>query len=417
MRILMNGFNLEYIQKLRIHELRDFARQVGVSSPTTMKKEELIEKILEIIGNESGSQEKNEKEPFDFFALLTSPDSDIINDVIAKSVVKSEGNYTDTNYLDNTLVVKKNNFINPNAPYSYPTNDFISFNFQLSQGKPTICGDISEAEGYLDIHPSGYGIIRKSGFIPTANDAYVTLALIKKYNLKKGNYVRGKAKFILENRPKIMFDIISIENDEPNENSNFDDFPYLKSTGELYLEKFEKLNIAMGERLYFSNMTIEDAVKLGYDIVDENSANVKLINLKALPEERYASHQKIQIINLPFNKTEQEALEAVELVIERAKREFEYSKSNVIMIYNFSELIRMYNVAVEGFYTFDKYNAKAMNKLSNIMCTAKFTNEKKNITLLCIDKKEIGDDVKNLFYSEFVPLFNKNYNMNDYNND
>ena len=41
----MKGNSLEYIQKLRIHELRDFARQIGVSSPTTMKKEALIEKI------------------------------------------------------------------------------------------------------------------------------------------------------------------------------------------------------------------------------------------------------------------------------------------------------------------------------------------------------------------------------------
>ena len=41
---MMSEYNLEYIQKLRIHELRDFARQVGIASPTTMKKEDLISK-------------------------------------------------------------------------------------------------------------------------------------------------------------------------------------------------------------------------------------------------------------------------------------------------------------------------------------------------------------------------------------
>ena len=41
----MNQYSLEYIERLRIHELRDFARRIGVSSPTTMKKEELIDKI------------------------------------------------------------------------------------------------------------------------------------------------------------------------------------------------------------------------------------------------------------------------------------------------------------------------------------------------------------------------------------
>ena len=42
------NYNLEYIEKLRIHELRDYARKLGVSSPTTMKKEELVEKIKEL---------------------------------------------------------------------------------------------------------------------------------------------------------------------------------------------------------------------------------------------------------------------------------------------------------------------------------------------------------------------------------
>ena len=73
----------------------------------------------------------------------------------------------------------------------------------------------------------------------------------------------------------------------------------------------------------------------------------------------------------------------------------------------------MYNVAEEGFYTYDKFNAKAINKLSNIMCTAKFYDQKKNITLICIDKMGISDDVKTLVNSEFMPLFNKVYDVTD----
>ena len=45
----MNKYDFEYIDKLRIHELRDFARKLGVASPTTLKKEELIAKIISIV--------------------------------------------------------------------------------------------------------------------------------------------------------------------------------------------------------------------------------------------------------------------------------------------------------------------------------------------------------------------------------
>ncbi len=411
----MNDFSLEYIQKLRIHELRDFARQMGVSSPTTMKKEELIEKIQSIIGNgeEVGSLTSNSKnqEPLDFFALLTSPNSDIINDLVNKtSRMTSESDEYD---VSNTLIVKKN-IVKPTSPYAYPTNDFVGFNFKLSQPNIERDSSVSEMEGFVDIHPKGYGIVRFNGFVPSKSDAYITLALIRKYNLQKGDIVKGKVKFILENKPKIMFDIISVDSSKKASNYiSFDECPYKKCGEEFYLEYFNKLHIYKGERLYIKNISVEDAVKLGYDIVDENGANVKLINLKALPEESFPSHQKMQIINCQFNKTEQESVEAVELTIERAKREFETGMPNVIMIYNFSELIRMYNVAVEGFYTYDKFNARAINQLSNIMYVAKYFEEKKNITLICLDKAEISDDVKTLADSEFMPLFNKVYNMKE----
>lgn len=42
-------FNEQELFKLNIHELRDIARSVGVASPTTLKKEELVEKTLQIV--------------------------------------------------------------------------------------------------------------------------------------------------------------------------------------------------------------------------------------------------------------------------------------------------------------------------------------------------------------------------------
>ena len=47
------NFNEEELYKLNIHELRDIAREIGVSSPTTKKKEELISCTLAIIYGEA----------------------------------------------------------------------------------------------------------------------------------------------------------------------------------------------------------------------------------------------------------------------------------------------------------------------------------------------------------------------------
>lgn len=415
----MSGYNLEYIQKLRIHELRDFARQMGVPSPTTMKKEELIEKLRVLMSksdNATSNEQSTMPDGLDFYTLLTLPNSNIINDLIMKSSNnESKRSYTNENGdLSNTLVMKKNALINSNTAYAHSSNDFVSFNLNVCQNQASYGNEITEMRGYLDIHPNGYGIVRKDGFFPTSNDAYVTLALIKKYKLKKGDWVYGKVKYILENKPRVMYDILSIDNgDKVEYNTNFEEVPYTKGNDTFYLDKFD-MKITIGERLYIKNMSISDAVKLGFDLVDENGVDVKLINLKALPEEYYKSHQKMQIINCAFNKTESDVVDTMELIVERVKREFERNKSNVIIIYNFSELIRMYNVAMEGCYAFDKFNVKALNKLRNIMYTAKYADAKRNVTVICIDKQDVVEDVKSLVSSEFMPLFNTKYDYNDF---
>ena len=200
-----------------------------------------------------------------------------------------------------------------------------------------------------------------------------------------------------------MFDILSVDNKHDLSVQSFEEVPYKKGNDTFYLDKFE-MKITIGERLYVKNMSLEDAYKLGFDLVDENDSCVKLINLKALPEDCFDSHQKMQIINCEFNKTESDVVETIELVLERVKREFESGKSNEIMIYNFSELVRMYNVAMEGCYTFNKYNAQALNKLRNIMYSAKYTDSKRNVTIMCIDRAEVAEDVQTIVNSEFMPL-------------
>ena len=49
----MIEFDFNKLNNLRIHELRDFARNVGVKSPTSLKKEEIIEQVLLILSGES----------------------------------------------------------------------------------------------------------------------------------------------------------------------------------------------------------------------------------------------------------------------------------------------------------------------------------------------------------------------------
>lgn len=408
----MNGYDLEYIEKLRIHELRDFARKLGVSSPTTMKKEELVGKITAIIQGDSGAIDKSSKflkneNNFDFYQLLISDKSNILDSLLKKANNDKSSTQSDLNHNQSTpIIMKKKRTYDSDT---YTTDEVVGFSFGLRQGESKYnTGDGVRVSGYVDIHPSGYGILRYDGFVPHSKDSVLTSTLLRKYNLKKGHYISGKAKEVMLDKPKIVYEINQVEDGAKVRNTKeFDELPYNGLGDGYYLEKFE-FDCKRGERQYVNTLSLKDAVDLSLELVEENGVNVKLINIKARPEECYKSNQKLEIINVPFNKSEVEVVSTVQLVLERIKREMELGSANVLMIYNFSELIRIYNVACcDGVVDFEKFNSKAINKIHNILYLAKYIEKSLGCSVICIDRNGAPSDVSKIMELEFLPLFNK----------
>src|SRR5574344_184264 len=49
---MANTISVDKLENLRIHELRDLARNFGVKCPTSMKKEQIIDEITQILAGE-----------------------------------------------------------------------------------------------------------------------------------------------------------------------------------------------------------------------------------------------------------------------------------------------------------------------------------------------------------------------------
>ena len=138
---------------------------------------------------------------------------------------------------NNTMIMKKSSSFETETPYS-PLKKVVEFSFSLKQNAVEYEDkDVYYVQGYLDIHPNGYGILRKNGFIPDEDDTYLTLALVKKHNLKKGHYICGKAKHILVGKPKIMYEIEDIDNKKKIA-QDFENMSYNGIGAEYYLDKF-----------------------------------------------------------------------------------------------------------------------------------------------------------------------------------
>ena len=53
-------------------------------------------------------------------------------------------------------------------------------------------GDYIEGGGTLELHPDGYGFLRSSHFLPSSKDVYVSMAQIRRFGLRTGDYITGK---------------------------------------------------------------------------------------------------------------------------------------------------------------------------------------------------------------------------------
>lgn len=185
---MLNNDNLDEIKlnQLRIHELRDLARNIGVQSPTSKNKDELIEKVLKILNGEVA--------PFVRQSAKGRPNRSA-NKLGGMDLMPENLNLEG---LDFNVVLE-------NKTFDFYTN-MPAYEFNANGSSETI------VKGYLDVTTSGYGIIRVNGFSVSDNDVYVHKMHIAKNNLVSGDYVVAKAKLIYANKPMVVTQIEVVNN-------------------------------------------------------------------------------------------------------------------------------------------------------------------------------------------------------------
>ncbi len=52
-------------------------------------------------------------------------------------------------------------------------------------------GELIDVEGLLDLRDEGYGFLRTSGYLAGRNDAYVSASQVRRFGLRKGDFVKG----------------------------------------------------------------------------------------------------------------------------------------------------------------------------------------------------------------------------------
>ena len=101
--------------------------------------------------------------------------------------------------------------------------------------------EVREREGILEICPDGYGFLRAKNYEQGPQDAYISAQLIKRFKLRKGDYVKANAKKNAENRPPNVVEVLSVNDKDPQEMFQR---PWFESLVPVYPDERYKLELA-----------------------------------------------------------------------------------------------------------------------------------------------------------------------------
>ena len=361
---------------LSLGTLKELAKARGMKGISTLKKSELIERMLQ----EDEKDKKIEKE---------------------KKVEKEE--------ILNTQPATK-----PEPRSDRPPME----QSELDSG---IC-----AKGILEVLPDGYGFIRSDNYLPGENDVYVSPSQIRRFNLKTGDILKGNTRVKSQNEKfSALLYVTSINGMKPNEmrRYNFEDMTPIFPNERLHLER-PGGSVAMrgvdlvspigkGQRGMIVSPPKAGKTTLLKDVAKsilKNNPEMHLIILliDERPEEvtdikEAIKGSNVEIIYSTFDELPEHHKRVSEMTIERAKRLVEHKKDVTIFIDSITRLARAYNLTVppSGRTLSGGLDPAALHMPKRFFGAARNMREGGSLTILATALVDTGSKMDDVVYEEF----------------
>ena len=244
---------------------------------------------------------------------------------------------------------------------------------QRNEPDTTILEDdvLVPAAGILDVLDN-YAFVRTSGYLPGSDDVYLSLSLVRRFNLRSGDAVAGQVRQPREGERKEKFDpmvsIDTINGAEPDSAKQRVDFASLTAVHpdqRLRLETGAEdkvgrvLDLAAplgkGQRGLIIAPAKTGKTTLLQSIAGSITANnpechLMVVLVDERPEEvtDFERSVKGEVISSTFDRPAADHTAVAELAIERAKRLVELGHDVVVLLDGLTRLGRAYNLAQAG---------------------------------------------------------------------
>ena len=298
------------------------------------------------------------------------------------------------------------------------------------ENEPRLSEDdvLAPISGVLDILDN-YAFVRTTGYLPGTNDVYVSLAQVKKYNLRKGDHVLGAIRVPRDGesnsrqRFNALVQVEAINGQTVEEAANrrvFSKLTPLYPKERLRLETTPKKlgtrvvdlvsPIGKGQR-----GLIVSPPKAGKTLMLQSIANAITVNnpdvylMMVLVDERPEEVTDMQrtvkgeVIASTFDRPAEDHTTVAELAIERAKRMVELGYDVVVLLDSMTRLGRAYNLAApaSGRILSGGVDSAALYPPKKFFGAARNIEEGGSLTILATALVETGSKMDEVIFEEF----------------
>lgn len=394
----------EKYESLSLATLKDLAKARGLKGISTLRKPELIERMLE----------EDEKEK----ASAGSAES------------KNTEHRQEESAREESCAREENRVREPRASYDTSERKNYQERTEYTCKNPAETAQLDSGEkanGILEVLPDGYGFIRCANYLPGENDIYVSPSQIRRFNLKTGDIVQGSIRIKTQGEKfSALLYVNSINGFPPSEGQrryNFEDMTPIFPNERLRMERpggtvamriMDLLSpIGKGQRGMIVSPPKAGKTTLLKDVAKsilKNNPSMHLIILliDERPEEvtdikEEIKGDNVEVIYSTFDELPEHHRRVSEMVVERARRLVEHKQEVTILLDSITRLARAYNLCVtpSGRTLSGGLDPAALHMPKRFFGAARNMREGGSLTILATALVDTGSKMDDVIYEEF----------------
>ena len=423
------------LESKSISDLKVIASSLGLSNIESLKKAELISKILGDKSEEKTSDlsSKSDESSKEKDSNNVQPRKRTRKRIIVESATEvesqTEKEKTEEKKGKNELPFDDHSKNNDQKDSSKDNNQ----NEQNNRNEQKKSNDnydlvgIVSAEGVLEVIQDGYGFLRSSdyNYLPSPDDIYVSQNQIKLFGLKTGDTVKGTIRPPKEGEK--FFPLVKVESINGRDPSYIRDrVPFQYLTPLFPSEKFnltghkqETLStrvmdlfspIGKGQRGMIVAQPKTGKTMLLKDVANAIAANhpetyLIVLLIDERPEEvtDMARSVKAEVVASTFDEPADRHVKVANIVLEKAKRMVECGHDVCILLDSITRLARAYNTVspASGKVLSGGVDANALHKPKRFFGSARKIENGGSLSILATALTETGSKMDEVIFEEF----------------